>query len=423
MNRNPAEQLPTMSVPEKSPGTESERTASNERLLSLDAYRGAIMVSLAFGGFGLAETAKRHLKTDTENSFWANVFYHFEHVEWTGCGYWDMIQPSFMFMVGVSMAYSYLKRQQLGHSYTSMFRHASTRAMVLILMGVFLSSNGSKATNWAFMNVLSQIGLGYAFLFLLWRRGFPVQMSCVTLLLAATWLLYVGYGGQGIDLKKGNEQVGITAEWANNNLANVAPAWHKNANVGHTIDETFLNWFPRQTRFAFNSGGYQTINFIPSLATMILGLICGEWLRSQASEARKFGAIVALGILCGALGWGLAHWGAIPMVKRIWTPSWALFSTGICCFILAGLYGVIDIMKIRTWSFPLVVVGTNSIAIYLMAQLLKPWVGRTLQTHLGQELFNIMGENYEPFVRDNLIGLAFWVTCLFLHKQRIFFRI
>jgi heparan-alpha-glucosaminide N-acetyltransferase len=427
MNRNAAESLPKKDAlnvdPTRSSDIQSVPISAGDRLHCLDAYRGAIMISLAFSGFGLAETAKRHLTSDPGNAFWSNVFFQFEHVEWQGCGYWDLIQPSFMFMVGVSMAYSYLKREAMGHSYARMFGHAATRAIVLVLLGVFLSSNGNKSTNWSFMNVLSQIGLGYTVLFLMWRRGFVAQLTSVALLLVATWIMYVGHGGQAISLEDGDEAVGVSAEWAKKHLTDVDPAWHKNSNVGHAVDKVVLNWFRRPSAFEFNSGGYQTINFIPSLATMILGLICGQWLRSNGSDMNKLGRIAALGLLCGLAGWGLAESGLVPLVKRIWTPSWALFSTGLCCLILASLYLVTDIWKLKGWAFPLVVVGTNSIAMYLMSQMLKPWVGRTLQTHLGQEVFSVLGESWEPFVRANLVGMAFWLTCLFLYRQRIFFRI
>lgn len=156
---------------------------------------------------------------------------------------------------------------------------------------------------------------------------------------------------------------------------------------------------------------------------MILGLICGEWLRSTMSDARKFWLIVALGSVCMLAGWLLSTYEIIPVIKRIWTPSWALLSTGGCCLILAVLFGVIDVMQWRGWAFPLVVVGTNSIAVYLMSQMLKPWVGRTLQTHFGQDVFLALGDTWEPFVRANLIGLVFWLVCLWLYKQRVFLKI
>jgi heparan-alpha-glucosaminide N-acetyltransferase len=399
------------------------KEAPTERLLSLDAYRGAIMVSLAFGGFGLAETAKLHLDQHGSSRFWSSVAYQFEHVAWAGCTYWDLIQPSFMFMVGVSMAYSYVKRESLGHSYAHMMGHAVLRAIVLVLLGVFLSSNWDSSTNWTFMNVLSQIGLGYAFLFLLWRRNTVVQLSVVTILLVVTWLAYTRYPTAGIDLQQGDPQVGVTAEWAQEHLAGIAPAWHKNANVGHALDVRILNRLPRSEPFEFNSGGYQTINFVPSLATMILGLVCGQWLRSSLSNSRKFWAIVGLGAICMGLGWGLAWAEVSPLVKRIWTPTWALYSTGWCCLILASLYGLIDIWQFKGWAFPLIVVGTNSIAVYMMSQLLKSWVAKTLQTHLGQDIFLMLGPLWEPFLKSTMIGLVFWLVCLWLYKQRVFLRI
>ncbi len=158
----------------------STAVAADQRLLSLDAYRGLIMVALAFSGFGLAETAALHLEKDSDSSFWQAIKYQFSHVAWEGCAFWDLIQPSFMFMVGVSMAYSYVKRQSRGDSWWGMFAHALVRSMVLILLGVFLSTAAdSVQTTWSFMNVLSQIGLGYPFLFLMWGRHVAAQFAVV----------------------------------------------------------------------------------------------------------------------------------------------------------------------------------------------------------------------------------------------------
>jgi predicted acyltransferase len=100
-----------------------------QRLQSLDAYRGLIMITLAFNGFGLAGTATNHLKAGDSPELWREVHHQFEHVEWTGCGYWDLIQPSFMFMVGVAMAFSYAKRKALGQSYAWMLGHAAWRSV------------------------------------------------------------------------------------------------------------------------------------------------------------------------------------------------------------------------------------------------------------------------------------------------------
>ena len=155
--------------------TQPSGTTVSERLKSLDAYRGLIMITLAFGGFGLASTAGLQLKISPESQFWTIVQNQCVHAQWIGCRCWDMIQPSFMFMVGVSLAYSYAKRRRMGHSYVRMLSHACWRSIVLVFLGVFLSSNGGRSINWTFANVLCQIGLGYSFLFLLWRRSLRTQ--------------------------------------------------------------------------------------------------------------------------------------------------------------------------------------------------------------------------------------------------------
>lgn len=393
-----------------------------ERLLSLDAYRGFIMIALAFNGFGLAQTASNHLEKNPDSSFWQFLKFQFSHVEWEGCAFWDMIQPSFMFMVGVSMAYSYVKRQRRGDSWGSMFGHALVRSLVLILLGVFLSSTSSKSTNWVFMNVLSQIGLGYPFLFLMWGRHVAVQFVVVALLLVGTGLLYTNFETAGIDLEKGDKSVGIEAEWAQTHLTGVPPTWHKNANVGHAVDLKVLNWFKREKPFEFNGGGYQTINFIPALATMLLGLICGELLRVSWTGGRKVAYMVGLGAALFCLGWAgdAAGW---PIIKRLWTPTWALYSTGICCWILAGLYGVIDVLGFRAWSMFLVVVGMNSIAIYMMGQLLRNWTAKQLEIHVGSWLFEWLGPAYVPMLTATSVGMAFWLVCFWMMRNKIFIRV
>ncbi|TKJ36787.1 MAG: DUF5009 domain-containing protein [Planctomycetes bacterium B3_Pla] len=403
--------------------TQPSDSVVTERLKSLDAYRGLIMITLAFGGFGLAATAGLQLKADPESAFWKVVQHQCVHAQWAGCRYWDMIQPSFMFMVGVSMAYSYAKRRRMGHSYVSMLSHAGWRSLVLIFLGVFLSSNGQQAINWTFANVLCQIGLGYCFLFLLWWRSFRTQAVAAAVLLIATWLLYVAYPGKGIDIEAGAPDVGVAADWAREHLQNVGRAWHKNANVGHAIDTWFLNLFPRAEAFEFNRGGYPTINFIPAIVTMLFGLMCGELLRSDRSGRRKIRILLIAGF-CGLAAGQLLHLtGLCPVVKRIWTPAWALFSAGWCCLILATLYAIVDVLKCHRWTFPLTVVGVNSIAMYCMSHQLKPWVGRTLRMFMGRDVFQIMGEGCAPMVQSTMIGLALWLVCYWLYRRKMFIRI
>jgi predicted acyltransferase len=380
------------------------------------------MVALAFNGFGLAATARNHLKSAPDSGFWQAVRHQFEHVEWIGCTFWDLIQPSFMFMVGVSMAYSYLNRQRQGHSWTRMFAHACGRGLVLIALGIFLISNSARSTNWLLTNVLTQIGLGYPFLFLLWGRTLRTHVIAAVALLIGAWGLYAFYPYAGIDPVKGAPEVGVSAAWAQEHLAEVAPAWHKNANVGHAIDTGLLNLLPRREPFVFNTGGYPTLNALASLATMLFGLMCGELLRSTRPLRRKVIVLVAAGVAGLVLG-ALWHWLGCPLVKRIWTPSWALYSTGWCCLILAALFAIVDLRQWRAWSFPLLVVGMNSIAIYCMGMLMRGWTAKTLQTHLGQDLFKLLGPENAPFVQATMVGFVFWLVCWWMYRRKIFLRI
>jgi predicted acyltransferase len=109
-----------------------------------------------------------------------------------------------------------------------------------------------------------------------------------------------------------------------------------------------------------------------------------------------------------------------PIVKRIWTPSWALFSGGLVVWFLAAFYWLIDVVGYKRWAQFLIVVGMNSIAIYLMSQLLRPWVTGVLKTHLGANLFS---GNFGPVVRDSLTLLVFWLICWWMYRRKIFLRI
>ena len=384
------------------------------------------MITLAFSGLGLAKTAARHLESNPDSCFWGAIKYQFSHVQWAGCGYWDMIQPSFMFMVGVSMAYSYLRRQKEGHSYRRMLGHALTRSFILIFLGIFLVSHG-PLTNWVFTNVLTQIGLGYTFLFLLWQRTTRTQSIAATTILVSTWLLFI--------CCPGDPETGVKADWAAEHLDGILPLWHKNANVAHSFDTWLLNQLPERAPFTgdeagqlrkpftSNRGGYATLNFIPSIATMLFGLMCGELLRSQRAAKKKLQLLAFAGIGGLLSGWLLDALGICPIVKRIWTPAWTLFSTGWCCLILAALYGVIDVFNYRRWIYPLAVAGMNSIALYCMSMLLKPWTTKTLKTPLGDELFLLAGPLNEPFFQATLTGLCFWLVCWWMYRQNIFVKI
>lgn len=388
-----------------------------KRLVSLDAYRGLTMLAMASGGLGLHRVAQKF----PDSRFWQIIGYQFEHVDWVGCAVWDLIQPSFMFMVGVAMAFSCRTRQLHGQSYGAMLRHALVRSLVLILLGIFLRSDGigRTETNFTFEDVLTQIGLGYFFLFLLWDRPRAVQWTAAFAILVGYWCYFYWYPlpPDGFDFKS----VGVPADWPH--LEGMAAHWDKNTNAAAAFDQWFLNLFPRSKPFVFNGGGYLTLSFIPSLATMIFGLLAGEWLNGPRTDKQKLWGLVIAGIVGLAAGQLLQVTGICPIVKRIWTPSWALFSTGWTTLILAAFYGIVDLLQFRRWTFPFIVVGMNSITMYCMEELSHGWFHRTLRTHFGKHVYDWLGEPYEPLVARALVLLAMWLVCYWLYRQRIFIRI
>ncbi len=395
-----------------------------QRLVSLDAYRGLTMLAMASGGLGLHQVAQNLRKAAEENGlpesrFWNFIGYQFEHVPWEGCAAWDLIQPSFMFMVGVAMAYSCASRKAQGQSYGRMLLHAVIRSLVLILLGIFLRSDGRSQTNFTFEDVLTQIGLGYTFLFLLWGRPAWLQLTAALAILGGYWWYFYAYPLPPPDFDY--KTVGVGAEWAH--PEGIAAHWDKNTNAAAAFDQWFLNLFPRKQPFVYNGGGYLTLSFVPSLATMIFGLLAGELLRGPRSQRQKFWILVAAGIVGLAAGEALQMAGICPIVKRIWTPSWALFSGGWALVILAAFYGVVDVLQYRRWTFPLVVVGMNSITMYCMEELAHGWFHRTLITHFGDGMFQILDKPYAPFVARLWVLLAMWLVCYWLYRQKIFIRI
>ena len=103
--------------------------------------------------------------------------------------------------------------------------------------------------------------------------------------------------------------------------------------------------------------------------------------------------------------------GVCPLVKRIWTPSWTLYSTGWVLLMLAAFYGVVEMLGWRGWTWPLVVVGMNSIVIYCLSEFLSPWIAATLQTHFGQRIFDVFGHDYAPIAESVFVLLVLWLIC------------
>lgn len=388
------------------------------RLTSIDAYRGLVMFLMMGEVFRFCRVSRAL----PESGFWKFLCHHQSHVEWIGCSLHDLIQPSFSFLVGVALPFSIASRIARGQSWARMSLHAFWRALVLILLGVFLRSTGTDQTNWTFEDTLSQIGLGYGFLFLLGFRSSRVQWAALALLLIGYWAAFAWYPLPAADFNY--EQVGVPASWLGAfGLKGFAAHWQKNSNLAWAFDTWWLNLFPRPSPFRFNGGGYATLSFIPTLATMILGLIAGNVLRSERAPWARVRWLAVAGVLGLAAGWLCGALGVCPVVKRIWTPSWVLFSGGWCFLLTAGFYLAVDIVGLRRLAFPLTVIGMNSIAAYCIAHLFEDFIEKNLVTNLGSGVFKVLGNAYEPFLLGVATMLGFWLILYWMYRRRLFLRV
>ncbi len=386
-----------------------------DRNLAVDAYRGLVMFLMMAEVLQLSRVARAF----PDSGFWHLLAYHQTHVEWAGCSLHDTIQPGFSFLVGVVLPYSIASRLARGGSFSRMFGHALWRALLLIVLGFFLRSLRGPITNFTFEDTLTQIGMGYPFLFLLGFARPRAQWTALGAILFGYWLAWGLWPLPGPDFDY--QAVGVPPDWAHG-FSGFAAHWNKNANLGAAFDQWFLNLFPRRAPFVANSGGYLTLSFIPTLGTMILGLIAGRWLRESAPivPMRKLLAAGGIGIASGLL---LHFSGICPVVKRIWTPSWTLFSGGVCFLFLAAFSWVIDVKRYRAWAFPLVVIGMNSIAAYVIAHLWEDFIIGSFRIHLGPDVFGVFGPGLQPFIRGMTVLGVYWLVLFWMYRRRLFLRL
>jgi heparan-alpha-glucosaminide N-acetyltransferase len=358
-------------TPEKSPG----------RLVSLDAYRGFIMLLLVSEGFGLA--VLQHYPN------WSWLAAQWDHSEWVGCTFWDLIQPAFTFMVGVSMPFSFTRRMAQGATTWDLFRHVAWRSFMLIALSNLYSNWGSSSHNHLalqLINVLSQIAFGYMICFLILRLPFRYQVAAGAAMLAGFWLLFAMFPGPD-------------------------GPWSKTGNIGAVIDLKVLGYN--------YSGYYTTINFIGNAVTILFGCWAGMLLRTEKSGAYKLKVLAACAAACFALGLALQPFK--PMVKRLWTASFTFFSAGWVILMLVVFYWIIEVKRTKRWSFPFVILGMNSIFIYSLGQIgLKAWLNRGLGNFTGN--FQFLGD-LGAIPQHVLVLAVMWSACYWLYKRKIFFRL
>lgn len=384
---------------------------ASRRSLSVDAFRGLLLVLFVSGGFGLAEAA-RH--PELAGSWVATMTSLLRPTEWIGLSPWDLILAAFVILVGVALPYSCARREEFGQTWNQMFAHACGRAGLFVALGVFIQSAGQDQTDWQFTNVLCQIGLGYVFAFMMVGRGMVMQLGYLALVLGGYTAIFIHYDAMGFGLSAA--ELGVSED---DLLPGAFAPFTRDVNFAAGFDRWFLNLFPRDESWQLHPEGMQTLNFIPIVATMLIGVMAGELMRAREEPELKFNALLMAGVPCLLLG-VLLGISFCPIISRLWTASWVFVSAAFVLWALAGIYWFVELWGKRIWVWPLAVLGANSLLVYLGAKLLTPSIVASLELHLGE---NVFSGAYGPVWQSLAVMGVIWSVCAGLYARRFFVRI
>jgi predicted acyltransferase len=300
-----------------------------------------------------------------------------------------------------------------------MFLHAIFRSVILISLGIFLRSLDNDHTDFTFDDTLTQIGLGYTFLFLIAWLPTALQYACLAVVLVGYWGIFAAYPIPGPDFDYA--AVSVPADWEFHRQG-FESHWNKNSNAAWAFDTYWMNLFPRENVFVAAGGGYATLSFIPTLGTMLLGLFAGTWLRTIQSNGTRIGMFILAIAVCAGIAIGVDYMDWCPIVKRIWTPTWTLYSGAWCFSFLLLFHLICDLWGITLWSFPLRVIGANSIAAYVMSWTLVDWLKENWFRHFGWAIASL-SESAQNFVVGGLTFVLIWGILYWMYRRGIFLRI
>ena len=367
---------------------QSTATLPAQRLLSLDFMRGFIMVLLALESTGLYE----HLFKATDGSILNGFFLQFFHHPWNGLRFWDLIQPGFMYMAGVAMAYSLHKQIQAGVAWSQSFKKILKRCALLFFFGVLDYAVRPGGLSFELWDVLTQLSFTTLVAFLIFRWSVTAQiMVCVGLLLL-TEILYRFTNVTGFDQPFTDQH-----------------------NFGNYMDLVLMN--------KINSGGWVAINCIPTAVHTIAGALTGKLLMSDRKD--KIKQMILWGVIALAVGYGLDIAGITPIIKRIATSSFTIASLGWCLLGLALFYWWIDIRNHRNHLKFFTVLGMNSIFIYLFFEIVgHRWFNDYISAIVNGllEIINTPGMLSNIIASLSIFALE-WGLCYFLYKKKIFFKL
>ncbi len=357
------------------------------RLMSLDFFRGLTMFLL------IAESTEIYhwlVSPAFQGTFVGAIGTQFHHHPWNGLRFWDLIQPFFMFIVGVAMPFSFAKRWEAGHSWSMTFRHALQRSGLLLLFGWGLYCIGPGKLTFELWNVLAQLSFTYLVAFLLMRKSTTVQLTVTFLLLAISEALYRLWAVPGFDRPFTPDQ-----------------------NFGAYVDMLLMG--------KLSGGHWVAFNAVPTTAHTMWGVLAGQVLMSQRLPKQKIRILVIAGVIGLIIGYALDP--ITPIIKRICTSSFVIVSGGWCLLALTFSYWLIDVRKVQRWAVFFTYVGMNPLAIYLFTSTGGAGWLHGIVKPFTMGVFGWAGELTAKLVTSLAVLILLWYICYWLYKRRIFIKI
>ncbi len=357
------------------------------RLLSLDFFRGAVMF-LLIGEFTGLFSVLTH--STEEGSFLHTLFMQFHHQRWEGLHFWDLVQPFFMFIVGVAIPFSVASRRARGQSERDLRVHAFKRALWLLLLGWALYCINPGRITFRFQNVLAQLSFTYLLAFLIRDKSFRFQVAISLGLLLVTEILYRAFPVEGF-------------------------------NHPFVPNENFGTWLDLQYGGADLRGHWVSFNAVPTAAHTIWGVLAGRLLLSDLPARKKVYRLLLAGGVLLAAGYALSP--VTPIIKRIATSTFVLTSGGYDLIVLALSYWFIDVKGSKRWVIFFAVVGMNPLFIYLFAHV----GGADFVEHIFQPFTHVLygwtGDNGERILTATTVWFSLWYITWWMYKRKIFIRI
>ena len=367
-----------------------------ERLISLDVFRGITIAGMVM--------------VNNPGS-WSTIYWPLAHAEWHGWTPTDLVFPFFLFIVGVAIPLALGKRVDAGGSKRDLYWKIARRTLIIFALGMFLA--GFPYFNLSTIRipgVLQRIAVCYLFASIIFLNTKVRTQILITVGLSILyWVLMTKLPAPGFG----------------------AGDLSKEGSLASYIDRTIFGPHIWRQGKVFDPEGL--LSTIPAIATTLMGVLAGQWLRKEKPAYEKVAGMFAAGVVCMVIGWMWNPW--FPINKSLWTSSYVFFTGGLALLFLALCYWIIDIRKYTAWTKPFVVFGVNALVLFVASGVMARLLGLIkvstpdgkqipLQSWIYRNVFLSWLPPYRASLAYAIVFILVWLGLMWiLYRRRIFIKV